>query len=245
MKVQTGAVAAVRQNLIIGSLPDDERLRVARLLEPVELPAGSELARAGDVSDAIYFPVSGLASVVVRMANGSAVECGSIGREGWFSPELFGGRMPAGTEALQQIAGSALRMTVPAFDSALRESPVFASAVTRFRGLLFSAVAQTAACNRIHDMIARAARWLLLVAESLDRSELALTHQFLAEMLGASRSSVTETLARIERLGFIDASRAQIVLRDAAGLRRLACECEEVVAAAYALYRADLGLTEP
>jgi len=233
--------SAIEHNLIIASLPDDERFRVVRLMEPVDLPAGAELVRSCTRETAVWFPTSGLVSIVSSMSDGAAVESAAVGAEGWAGAEMFGGSMPAGSAAVQQIAGSALRMSSASFEAALADVPAFAASVTRFMGVLLSFTMQTAACNRLHDATARCAHWLLFTCDRVGHGDLAITHESLGRMLGASRSGVTATLAKLERQRLIERSRAHVVIRDAAGLRRVACECHGVLLEVYSRYIAGLG----
>jgi CRP-like cAMP-binding protein len=234
------AGGSIHQNLIVSALPDAERFHVAGLMEPVDMPVRAEAVRGGAANSAVYFPTSGLISVVTAMADGSAVECAAVGVEGWIGAEVFASSMPAGTVAFQQIAGSALRLSGESFAAVLRDAPVFAAAVSRYAGVLLAQTMQTAACNRLHDAIARCARWLLFTSERIGSVELAITHEFLAQMLGASRSAVTVTLMRLEQQELIERQRAHIVIRDVEGLRRAACECHDVLADSYSRYLSTL-----
>jgi CRP-like cAMP-binding protein len=231
--------SAVRHNLIVASLPDSERLRVVRHMEPVDLPVRMELA-GHNAEPVVWFPNSGLASIVSEMSDGSVVECAAVGMEGWIGRELFAQPMPAGMMAFQQIAGSGLRMSAEAFQTALSEAPAFAAAVSRFTAVMLSYALQTAACNRLHDAIARCARWLLFTRERIGRDDLAITHEFLGQMLGASRSGVTATLARLEDQHLIERSRGRVIVRDAQGLGEVACECHGVLLDVYERYTAAL-----
>lgn len=225
-----------QQNLIVAALPDEERFRIARRMEPVELPVGTELMRGGTTDGAHYFPTSGLASIVALMSSGAAVECGALGAEGWVGTELFAGIVPAGAAAFQQISGSALRMSVDAFVASRRESQAFDAAVIRFKGVMLSLSVQTAACNRLHEALARCARWLLFTHDRVGRSELAITNEYLSQMLGASRSAVSATLGALEGRELLNRSRGYVVVRDAEGLRRVACECHDVLSDVYGRY---------
>lgn len=228
--------SSIQQNLIVASLPEEERVRLVRRMAPVDISIRTELIGGGSAGDDVYFPTSGMISIVCGMADGSAVEGTAVGAEGWVGIDAFGGSMTAGMVAIQQVAGSTLRMPRDAFHAALRESPAFASSVERFKGVMLSHAMQTAACNRLHDAVSRCARWLLFTYDRVGRDDLALTHEFLAQMLGASRSAVTVTIAKLESHRLIESSRAHIFIRDAAGLARVACECQQVLRDVYARY---------
>jgi CRP-like cAMP-binding protein len=216
---------------------------VVRLMEPVDLPVRTELLRGGAADAPVYFPTAGLVSIAAEMSDGAIVECAAVGHEGWLGMALFGGTTPVGTVAFQQIAGSALRMTADAFEAALHDAPVFAASVRRFAGLTLSYAMQTAACNRHHDALARCARWLLFTRERVGQEQLDITLEFVGQMLGASRSAVTATMARLEQQQLIDRSRAHVVIRDVEGLARVACECHGALQQAYGRYLGSLQIS--
>lgn len=230
-----------QENLILAAVPDSERFRIVRLMTPVDLPVRTVLLQPDRGDDGVYFPTAGLVSAVIAMADGAAVECSVIGAEGWIGNAAFGASMPSGLMVFQQIAGAALRMNGSSFRAALQTWPALADSVANFSGVLLAQVMQTAACNRLHDAIARCARWLLLTRDRIGRDELGITHEFLAQMLGASRSGVTATMTKLENDGLIARARASVVIVDAEGLRRTACECHEAISALYSRYLSTLG----
>jgi CRP-like cAMP-binding protein len=231
---------SIHQNLIVSGLPETERLRVVRLMEPVDLPLRTVLTGNRGDAGSVYFPTSGLVSVVASMSDGAAVECGAVGMEGWIGDSMFAGLLPPGLLAFQQIPGTALRMSGGAFETALSESAAFAAAVARFSGVLLSFAMQTAACNRLHDALARCARWLLFTHARVASVELAITHEFLAQMLGASRSAVTSTMTRLEQASLIERARGHVLLRDVPGLQAIACECHDALMDTYSRYLVTL-----
>jgi CRP-like cAMP-binding protein len=232
---------ATQENFILASLPESDRYRVVRLMEPVDLPLRKSFFGGADESRDIYFPTSGMASIVIAMAGGAAVECGVVGPEGWIGAELFVGALPGGISAFQQIAGGGLRMNARDFAAAAAEVPTLREALERFEGVLLAQAMQTAACNRLHDAASRCARWLLLCAQRIGRTEFAITHDFIGEMLGASRSVVSATMQRLETQGMIEQSRGHVRILDREGMEHATCECHAVLAEVYRRYETALA----
>lgn len=233
--------ATVHQNRLLSSLPEEERVRIARRMEPLEAPVRTELIGPGGGEEYVYFPSSGLISIVAATQDGEAVECGAVGAEGFVGVPLFAGMLPSNTVVVQQIAGTVMRLRLADFGKAAEDAPVFAHRLTLFGGTLLAAAMQTAACNRLHDPVARCARWLHFTHERVERRDLPLTHEFIGQMLGASRSGVTAAIGTLETEGVIERSRGQIFVRDAHRLAGLACECHGVIREVYQHYLAALG----
>lgn len=234
---------SVRQNRLIASLPAEERVRVARRMEPVDLPAQTELIRSGRGEDYVYFPSSGLISIASSTEEGDVIECAAVGPEGFVGVPRFAGTLPSALVIVQQIAGPAMRLRVAEYQQALAEAPVFAHRLLQFGGVLLASAMQTAACNRLHDPVSRCARWLHFTYERVGQPDLPLTHEFLGQMLGASRSGVTTTVGTLEAEGVIARSRGLVIVRDATRLSQLACECNTVLREVYQRYLAILGET--
>jgi CRP-like cAMP-binding protein len=227
-------------NLILETLPESERTEVARRLGPVELPLRHRFFEAGQPPEHVYFISSGLGSVVTELSDGSTVETVMTGREGCTGFHLALGVERPPSTAFQQIAGSGLRMSTADFLQLLEQAPALRRAVDLYAGFLLSQSMQNAACNRAHDAIARCARWLLLSSDRSGRDDLALTHEFLAQMLGATRPAVTTTLQKLQAAGTIDQSRGMIRVVDREALRSHSCECYDAIAGAYTAYERGL-----
>jgi CRP-like cAMP-binding protein len=174
------------------------------------------------------------------MQSGDAVECAIIGAEGWVGAQLFGGMPISSIVAFQQIAGTGLRMADSELKQVLQEVPALAALMDLFKGALLAQTMQFSACNRLHDAVSRSARWLLLCCERTGDPDLPLTHEFLAEMLGGGRSSVSATLQSLERDGLVEQYRGHVTIRNAKGLRDRACECHEIVLAIMDRYSESL-----
>jgi hypothetical protein len=164
------------------------------------------------------------------MADGSAVETATIGREGMVGLPVFLGTDRTSAQAFVQIPGAALRMTTATFRRALVGSPSLSRALSRYTQALFTLVAQSSACNRLHAMPERCARWLLHSHDRMERDEFSLTHQFLSQMLGVRRATVTEGMTELQATGAIEYAMGRIRVVDRARLEDAACECYVIIA---------------
>jgi CRP-like cAMP-binding protein len=220
-------------NRLLGALaiiaPADAAWLEAQL-EPVTLESGAMLAPAGEVLDHVYFPDTCVVSYVSRMADGSAVEVGTVGHEGLVSVTLFldGGRSQS--DALVQIPGAARRAPAAEVVAGADERPDFRRFVHRYTQAYLTQVAQTAACNRLHHLEARCARWLLMTHDRVSQGErFPLTQEFLAVMLGVRRAGVSLAANALRDAGLIRYSRGAVRVLDRAGLEAAACECYRIV----------------
>lgn len=231
----------MQRNVILASLPESERQGAARRMELVSLPRGRVIFRGDHPDGSVYFPLSGLASIITTMSDGTVVEGAAVGADGWIGADLLAGAAAPGVMAVQQVAGSALRLHQAELTELLEKSAGLRSGILRFRGVLFAQALQTAACNRLHDTSARCARWLLFCSERMGTSELDITHAFLAEMLGTSRPAISAVVKALEREGFIGQARGKIFITDPEKLRTVACECATVLAQTYRRYIESLA----
>jgi CRP-like cAMP-binding protein len=220
-------------NAILAALPPDERARLEPLLETVEIPARQDLYRRGEPVAHAYFPVSALASVLSAGSDGRTVEVGAIGRQGFVGlPLLLEDDAPA-FDVIGQVAGLARRMTAAAFRAEARRDGAFRRLLLRATQAQMTQSAQAAACNRLHEIDQRTARWLAHCADWTGRDSFALTQEFLAYMLGVRRPSVTTAAALMQRAGFITYKRGAVTVLDPDGLRCAACECYGVITDEY------------
>jgi len=220
------------RNRLLAYLPAAEYRRLASQLEPLTFRRGQSLHEPHQPISHVYFPRSGVASVVTRMSEGGTVEVATIGNEGvvGLAAHLGDGRSPM--ETFVQIPGDAVRLEVRAFRRELKLGGALHEVVGRYAQALLTQVGQSAACNRVHSAQERCARWLLMSHDRVPDDEIALTQEFLAEMLGLRRASVTKCAGALRRRKLIDYRRAKIRVLDRPGLERAACEC-------YAFIRAE------
>ncbi|MDQ3937253.1 MAG: Crp/Fnr family transcriptional regulator [Chloroflexota bacterium] len=200
----------------------------------VALDPGDVLHRFGDSTDRYLFPLSGMISLTVPTPDGHNVEVAIVGREGVCGVARLLGDDRADLEAISQVRGEAIEVPVQSVRGELERS--LRTLGSRYVTALFIELAQTAACNRLHTVEQRTARWLLHAAERAQTSDLQLTHEFLAMMLAVRRASVTVVVGEFERAGLINAERGRISLADGDGLSECACECYNVIRAAAPRY---------
>ena len=216
-------------NLIINALPAPLKSSLLASLEHVDLPVGTVLSNPGQVPPFAHFMTSGIASVVTFMADGSGAEVGLIGREGLVEAINLLGPGSAPTTAFIQVEGAALRMPFAELQQLfLTTGPLTQRVLECVQGQGFI-LSQLAACHGLHEIDERLARWLLMVQDRLGSDRFYLTQEFLAEMLGSRRTSVTLAAGTLQRSGVIEYSRGHIRVLDRKGLESAACECYPVV----------------
>ena len=215
-------------NRLLDTISSASKPEFLKYLEPVALPVKTVNFEAGETPRYVHFMTSGLASTVTVMGGGDAVEVGLTGREGFPQAIHFLGPARGDTRGFIQIAGTGLRMEFKRFEEEFRKNPVVAAAVLRFVQCELLVMGQLAACNRLHEIEERLARWLLMVADRTGSLEMELTQEFLGEMLGTRRSSVTIAASSLQRSGFIDYRRGHITILSRERLEEAACECYPV-----------------
>lgn len=222
------SVAFPHSNLLFELLPSSEQAALSAHLEPVPLPVDTVLYEAEETPRYAYFLTSGIASVVTAMAGGEAVEVGLLGREGLpGSIHLLGAQLGS-ARCFMQIDGTGMRIEFRKFEQAFRENPVLHRRVlqqVQYEALILS---QLSACNRVHEVEERLARWLLMVEDRLGLPDLPLTQEFLGEMLGARRSTVTVVAGTLQRSGLIEYRRGHVRILHRDRLEDVACECYPV-----------------
>jgi CRP-like cAMP-binding protein len=213
------------ENRLLASLPSKERAALFRRYETVNLKLRHVLCKAGAVIDSAYFPQTGMISLVKGLADGSAIEVGLIGAEGFFGVPLILGSHSMPVEAMVQGAGTALRIPAKALLKEAARSKALRALLLHYAQALLTQVFQTAACNGRHPVQMRLARWLLEASDRLSGREMQLSHELLSFMLGCRRPGVTVELGKLKAMGVIDVSRGHISIIDRKRLRGAACEC--------------------
>jgi CRP-like cAMP-binding protein len=216
------------KNCLLAALSQEDLQRFFTELQPVSLSLKQVLHEAGAPLEHVYFIEEGVASVLTAMVDGSTIEVGMIGAEGMVGvPALLGG-MTAAQQVITQVPGTALRMNAALCKAAFDRSEVVRRVTLRFAEALLNLSAQTAACNRLHSIEQRCARWLLMALDRLNSDRMPLTHEFLALMLGVRRAGVTNIAGELQRSGLIRYHRGQLSIIDRDGLEATACECYHV-----------------
>jgi CRP-like cAMP-binding protein len=216
-------------NVILLSLPDEEYNLLRPHLEPAELPQYQILHEPAEKIDFAYFLNQGMTSLVALSADGRSVEVGIVGREGMVGMSIAVGLLRGTFRAIMQMSGSGVRIRSEIFQQVLLCASTLQSEVSRFALMHGMQVAQLAACNRLHDIEQRLARWLLMCQDRVDSPLLPLTHEFLAQMLGTGRPSVTLAAGALESAGVIENLRGTVKVLNRKGLEQAACECYGVI----------------
>ena len=222
------------KNRLLARLPAEELALIEPHLERVKMERRQLQHDAEAPIEYVYFVEQGLISILSVMGDGSAVETATIGIDGLIGMAVFHGVEFSSEQAMTQIPGYAHRVSAARFRVLLPEMPTLVRLLHRFAVFCFTIAAQNSGCNRKHTVEQRCARWLLTVHDRIQEDELGLTHDFISQMLGVRRASVTETLALLERRGLIRTGRSRVVIVDRAGLEAMVCECYRIVAASAA-----------
>ena len=179
--------------------------------------------------DHVFFPDSGVVSVVAVYADGSIIEMATVGREGCAGLQAVFGAKSSSVRLLVQIPGTAAKMSRAAFMRAMKSVPSFRSLMYAYVQAFLEQVLVSVACNGVHSLNQRLARWLLMMRDRSDDDVLPITQSLLAEMLGVQRPSITNVARELERAGLIARGRRQVTILDRPGLTKASCECYQLV----------------
>ena len=218
-----------QQNHLLGSLPADEWSRLGEKLELRPMPLGHVLYESGDTMRHVYFPTTSIVSLLYVMENGASAEIAIVGNEGIVGISLFMGGETTPSRAIVQSAGHAYRVAGQFLKDEFYRAGPLQRLLLRYTQALITQMAQTAVCNRHHSVEQQLCRWLLMSLDRLASSELTMTQELIANMLGVRREGVTESAGKLQKLGLIEYSRGRIVVLDRPALEAHACECYEVV----------------
>ena len=229
----TTPAADPRTNQLLAALPLAEWQRWQPQLEAVELPLGQVLYESGSTLGHVYFPTTAIVSLLYVMQNGASAEIAVVGREGIVGVALFMGGESTPSRAVVQSAGHGFRLNAKAVKREFEASPAVMHLLLRYTQALITQMAQTAVCNRHHSLDEQLCRWLLLSLDRLSGSELHMTQELIANMLGVRREGVTEAALKLQKAGLIQYSRGRILVLDRPGLEQRSCECYAVVKKEY------------
>jgi CRP-like cAMP-binding protein len=225
-------------NKVLLATPDNEYQLMRPDLTYVDLPNHLSLHEPTQSIDFVYFPNRGMVSQVVVTKDGRTVEVGVVGSEGYVGAGLAVGLSRSSVREIVQIAGDGFRMMGNALERILRSAPQLQMILSRHSGLQGMQVAQTAACNRLHDIQQRLARWLLMTQDRVNLGVLPITHDFIATMMGTDRSTVSLAAAVLQKKGIIEYVRGAVKVVNRRKLQNSACECYAVIQQ----FEDDLGL---
>jgi len=226
------------RNRLLLALPSRNLKRLMLELEHIRCQGAQVLMDADSSLDHVFFPDSGVVSVVAVYADGSIVEMATIGREGCSGVQAILGAKRSSVQLLVQIPGSAAKMSRAAFTRAMRSMPSFKSVMDAYVQAFLEQIMVSAACNGAHSLKQRLARWLLMMRDRSDGDALPITQSLLAEMLGVQRPTITNAAQELERAGLIERGRRQVTILDRQGLTEASCECYQLVRARLAFHLA-------
>lgn len=222
-------ISPVFQNRLLAAIPSEEIQRLAPHFQPVPLVFRETLFGAGDLTEFVYFPLSGMISMIASTENGSSVEVGIVGKEGMTGVSVVLGDDMSSLRGVVQGAGSALKLSATALKDELHRDGGLRSVSLRYSRFALAQATQSAVCNRLHSLDQRCARWLLGMRDRVGADTFPMTHEFLAYMLGVRRAGVTVAAQDLQRAGLIRYARNQLTILDADGLEAAACECHRVL----------------
>jgi CRP-like cAMP-binding protein len=228
---------AVRNKVLLAT-PDNEYELMRPYLKHIELPHHLSLHEPTQKIEFVYFLNRGMISQVVVTKDGRTVEVGVVGKEGYAGAGLAAGLSRSSVREIIQIAGDGFRMMGNALELILRSAPKLQVILNRHTGLQGMQVAQTAACNRLHDIQQRLSRWLLMTQDRVDSGVLPITHDFVATMMGTDRSTVSLAAAVLQKNRIIEYVRGAVKIVSRRKLEKSACECYDVIQQ----FEDDLGL---
>jgi CRP-like cAMP-binding protein len=219
----------VHKNQLFGAFEPGSRSSIETHMRPVALKLGTVVCEASGLLEHVYFPEGCVLSLLTVLENGSAIECANIGREGAFG--LFAAMYSrvSFSQCVVQLEGSMLRCPIDPLRSEFQKSEHIRNLFVSYSETLLSQVMQTVACNALHSVEERMCRWLLMMHDRAEGESLTYTHEFLAHILGANRTSITIAAQALQNAGIISYRRGMMQVLDRAGLEKASCECYEVV----------------
>jgi CRP-like cAMP-binding protein len=222
------------ENLLLAALPEEERRRLDPFLEPVNLHVLDVLIEANQPITHVFFPYDCVTSTIQAMSDGSTIEVGLMGIEGFIGVQLWLRSRETPTHTLVQVAGRAHRMHADTFQREVMRTPSpLNDLIARYTHAFLTMTSQTAACNRLHTIDERLCRWLKMIHNRTRRDTFAMRQEFMAQMLGVHRPSVSVAANILQKAGLIRYSRGQMEILDPEGLREGACECYQLMEAQF------------
>jgi CRP-like cAMP-binding protein len=231
--VQKPALSVVPQaapmNRILAALPPEEMDRLEPHLETVDLPTRMVLYEPNSPVEHVYFPHRGVVSLLTLMPDGTAVEIATVGPEGMVGMPVLLGAEQMASKAFIQIPGDGVRIKADAFRRVVKECSRFEALLLRYTLALMNQMAQNGACNRTHSVEERLARWLLMTQDRVHEATFPLTQEFIAQMLGVRRPTVSLAAGMLAKAGMISYVRGRMTILNRAGLEEASCECYRVI----------------
>jgi CRP-like cAMP-binding protein len=219
------------RNKLLAKLSRDDFVLLAPHFVAEQLAQGTILTEANDEIDQVYFPLEGMISLVIVMRDGKAIETGTVGRDGVFGAAAGFGLYKSRVRSIAQVKSSALRIAASQFRKAVAISKGLTRLCIRDNEMLLAQARVTAACNALHTVESRFARWLMQTSTVIESDTITLTQEFLSEMLGVRRTSVTNVASKLQADGAISYTRGVIRIIDRKLLEEICCECFETLEA--------------
>ena len=226
-------MARLEVNRLIAALPSADHQRLLEALQPVSLTVRQPLYEAGEPIKFVYFPLSGVHSIVSIVTDGDTVEVATVGNEGMVGIQMFLGGRSTRDEAFCQVPGDLLRMRAARFQDEVLRSRAFHTVMLHYTQAFIRQIAQQAACNRLHSIVERCASRLLMTHERVNLDEVVLTQETLAQMLGVRRATVTAAAGMLQHAGLIRYTRGRITIVDRKKLGRASCQCNRIIRREY------------
>ena len=217
------------ENHLLRSLSAEERARLYPGMQPTPLTLGQVLYEPGGFLDYVYFPTTCVVSCLYTMHDGSTAEMALVGNDGVIGIASFLGGGTAPHRAVVQIDGYAIRISARSLQTEFARCGLLHHTLLRYTHALITQISQTAVCNRLHSVEKRLCRWLLLCHDRITGSEIRMTQEYIANMLGGRRESVTVAAGHLQDMGLIHYSRGHITILDRKGLEMTVCECYQIV----------------
>lgn len=222
------------ENRLLSAMPQTLFEKLAPALKPVKLPRGKRLHEPGEIIYDVYFPLDCVLSITINLSDGTTAETGLVGAREMIGVNAFmGGRETTQTTYIVQIAGSAMKIDARILLDEFDRNKDLRDVMLRYTQAFIAQISQTTACNSLHKLDQRLARWLLEVHDRVEGDELDLTQEFMADMLGVRRAGVTQTAQTLQEHSLIHYYRGHVQVLDRSGLEAYACECFQTVKEEY------------
>jgi CRP-like cAMP-binding protein len=225
---------SLHENCILALLPADESNRMRRFLQPVQLEFGQVIYEPQLPVEHVYFVDRGMISIVSLLENGDSIEVGTIDYQGVAGlPAVFGDGTMIPFRHFVQMPGTARRMNVNALIAEMQHESVLRKLLLRYQAAFLSQAMQSVACNGLHSVVQRCCKWLLMLQDTLGSDDVPITHDFLAQMLGVRRASVSDVLRPLQEEGLLRTNRGKVTILDRESLAQVSCECYRLIRGEY------------
>ena len=231
----------LHRNHLLALLPEADRLALAAQADIVSLQAYDELYAVDGRIEHVYFPLTLMASILVEAGDSTEVDLATVGNEGMLGSMIALNVWRTWGRTLVQVSGLAVKLPVAALLTHLERQPLLRTILAQYQDAFTRQIFQVGACNLVHSMKERCARWLLMTQDRVGQAPFALTQQFLAQMLGVRRATVALALTLLKQAGLITYVRGRFQIRDRAGLEVVACPCYARITAVYQRMQTDVS----